>query len=599
VNPLLLLAFPALLAAAPSPLVVGSVRDQYGAPIAGARITVGDATARTDEQGTFALPSSGARQVAIACDYCEPITVSVRAGEPVVALVHRYDALASAAPSERDFAFVPYGRAESAAALAPFTLLENSAQPLPGPQLSDRGLSNRGMLVLADGIPLYDVASNESPFLNFPSHDVERATRLPPGDAFLYGDLAGGGTLLADTRTAQARSGALLDGTSSAARVAQSGSSGAWSAAASHEADDTRIAADVELRAAQGDQSLTFTALAARDRFAPNAQHVDTSNDGFRLDYGSAREQRVDASLTAQNGGYDWGTPATAFSARWSDVQAQAQVATQTRLQVFTGAAIRVSSGAYAAADGSVPPTAGAIAQTRVDAGVQTSGDRYELHAGAAAFTTHYGGGSGTSPATFDAAFVTPSMWGRYELGPQWSYEAQAGASFSLPTILETFVTAPEGPALVLDRNALFEQTLTYSDLHRFRASLTSAHERVSGLDNGFVHAAGAGIAWQVSPLLSLRAWVLRSNNFTHPYEPVYRFGVPVQPATVGSAWLTYERRAVRIDAVYRRDLLDYAGDSHLDASISVPVSSELRIFGATERRAGERYISFGLRTQP
>ena len=68
--------FVALLGAAPAPLVVGSVRDQEGAPIAGARVRlvgspVSTAVAQTATDGTFAIEGAGSA-VQIRCDYCRP-----------------------------------------------------------------------------------------------------------------------------------------------------------------------------------------------------------------------------------------------------------------------------------------------------------------------------------------------------------------------------------------------------------------------------------------------------------------------------------------------------------------------------------------------
>src|SRR5690348_271868 len=177
---LLVFALPALLAAAPTPLVVGSVRDQYGLPISGARVAAESASASTDAQGTFALRAADVRQITITCAYCAPLTLAVTPDEPVVALVRRYDSLAQESPSDRDAASLPYAHAESIAALKPFTVLENSSHALPGPQISDRGASSRGALVSDNGIPLYDLASNQSPFVAFPAYAAQRVSWLPP-----------------------------------------------------------------------------------------------------------------------------------------------------------------------------------------------------------------------------------------------------------------------------------------------------------------------------------------------------------------------------------------------------------------------------------
>jgi hypothetical protein len=86
-------------------------------------------------------------------------------------------------------------------------------------------------------------------------------------------------------------------------------------------------------------------------------------------------------------------------------------------------------------------------------------------------------------------------------------------------------------------------------------------------------------------------------NDTTRSDYPLYRFAHTPLPATIGSAWLTYDvPNGVRVDAIYRRDLTDYRADPHFDASLSAPLTSSLRWFAATERRRGERYVSAGVR---
>jgi len=593
---LLVFALPALLAAAPTPLVVGSVRDQYGLPISGARVAAESASASTDAQGTFALRAADVRQITITCAYCAPLTLAVTPDEPVVALVRRYDSLAQESPSDRDAASLPYAHAESIAALKPFTVLENSSHALPGPQISDRGASSRGALVSDNGIPLYDLASNQSPFVAFPAYAAQRVSWLPPSDAFLYGDLAGGGTVLTQTHAADAWSGVAAAGSSSAARAGQTLDTTAWSAAASHDENDDRVRADASFRVPLGDDAFDVSALAARDNFAPASQHLTTSDNGIALTYTSMRQNRVSASLIADGGGYDGATPSLDYYAKWSDVQAQAGVTTTAPIQFFLDGGARASSGYYWTTGTSLPLTAGTVAQTRVDVGAQTSGERYSARLGLGAFDLRYAGGSAGARSVLDGGMIAPSFSGSYAFDAHWKIDVQASESFALPTMLEAFVYPPEGPGLNFDRNLLFAQTLSYGDLRRFRAAVTTLSERVSGLDTGTIHSAGVSAQWQVAPALSLRAWLLRDNDFTEPSETLYRFGARPRPSTVGSYWLTYESAGLRIDALYRRDLLDYGADPHFDASISAPISSGLRIFGATERRAGARTFTIGLR---
>lgn len=596
---LLTLTLPALLAAAPSPLIVGSVRDQFGVPIAGARITAGTTSAETDAQGTFALFSSGVATVRITCAYCKPIAVSVTPDEPIVALVHRYDAVAQQFPSDRDVTYVPYTRAESVASLRPFTMLENSSHPLPGPQISDRGLSSRGALVLDGGIPLYDVASNQSPFFAFPAYAVRQYAWRTRGDAFSYGDLAGGGTLIAQTHGDEPYDAIVAAGNSGAFRFAQSAQNAAWSASASRDPDDRRMRADANASIPLSvDDAFDLRAFAAQDRFAPGGQQLNTSVTGALAQYQSRRENLVDASISFNGGGYDGTSPAVSYSAKWSDVQAQAGVTTNTRVQFFASAGARASSGYYTTSSPFLPISAGAIAQSRIDVGAQTSGDRYGARLGIGAFDLHYSGGANGAHTSLDGGIVTPGFTSFYALDPHWTLQLDAGESFALPTILEAFVYPLDARSLAIDRNTFAAPTLSYGDLRRFRASLTAAAQRVSGLDSGTVRSAGVSMAWQIAPSLSMRAWLMHDDDRTTPYEAVYRFGVRPRPATVGSYWITYEAPGLRIDAIYRRDLLDYRVDPHFDASLSVPLSRTLRLFATTERRSGIRYAGIGVRVQ-
>ncbi|MDQ2679803.1 MAG: carboxypeptidase-like regulatory domain-containing protein, partial [Candidatus Eremiobacteraeota bacterium] len=106
-----------------SDLLVGSVRDQFGAPIENAtvRADAANITIRglTDADGTFALavPSLRAvRSVRVTCRFCRP---AVAAGKtavegPLVVVMHRYTALISDTPDANDIASLPYAHIESA-----------------------------------------------------------------------------------------------------------------------------------------------------------------------------------------------------------------------------------------------------------------------------------------------------------------------------------------------------------------------------------------------------------------------------------------------------------------------------------------------------
>jgi len=138
-------------AVAQVPLVVGSVRDQRGVPIAGARVTAATAeglrSATTEADGTFALTGAGVATVSVTCRFCAAATAAAVPGEPIVVIVTRYPALNDSSPSAQDIASLPYGAVESAISLRPFTLLRQTTHYYPGSQLSDRGLLPAGALL--------------------------------------------------------------------------------------------------------------------------------------------------------------------------------------------------------------------------------------------------------------------------------------------------------------------------------------------------------------------------------------------------------------------------------------------------------------------
>jgi hypothetical protein len=52
----------------------------------------------------------------------------------------------------------------------------------------------------------------------------------------------------------------------------------------------------------------------------------------------------------------------------------------------------------------------------------------------------------------------------------------------------------------------------------------------------------------------------------------------------------------VRLDAIYRRDLLDGGPFQHLDASISGPIAGRFRWYAGVEDRQHTTYLGVGLR---
>lgn len=592
------LGIPALLltlAAVPAPLVVGSVRDQEGAPIPGAFVTAGGLRTLTASDGTFALEASGVRSLRITCSYCKPVVVSVQNSEPVVAIVQRYRALSDGSPSPHDIRSLPYSRPESAISLHPFTVFTDSRAFLPGPRLADRAASAQGGAVVDNGIPDYDIAANVSMLPVIPSFDLRSSDAFAPGQTSYTGDQASGGVSVLNDLPVQGSDALLIAGSDYAARrgAFTPGAAYALSASGNKARNSARAAAQLNVPA-NGD-SLDLSFLSARARITSSSVWSREAIAGFRAQYVRVRDTALQATFVADRAGYDTSFASAPLSSTWSDLVGDLTVTSQRQVQIFGDAGVRQSSGMYDA-DRFRLRIAGSVSQTHIDTGVQTSGEGYSARASIGAYAIAYNGGTGGKPLPLQAQALVPSVYASYAFSPQWSAELYAGSSFRLPTLLETYGTAPD-PDLRIDRYAQLTQTLTYSDLNRIKISVTYMAEQLGSLDAGTVHSAGASVAWQIAPEIALRAWTLWFNDTTQPYENILRFGRNAPSGTPGSLWLTYENPSgFRIDTIYRSEFLDGLPQRHLDASVSGPLQGALRWFVGTERLQNARTIDAGIR---
>jgi hypothetical protein len=585
-------------AAAPAPLITGAVRDQHGEPIAGATVAAGDARTTTAADGTFALEGQ-ARSVRITCAYCAPVLAAVEPGGIVVAIVQRYRALSQSAPSAADLQSLPYAHAESAIALAPFVVLNNSAKTLPGPRLSYYGASRFGGLLVADGIPAYDIAAGASAFATLPAYGVLDTALRDSSDAFRYGDMAGGGTFFTGTRAGAGASAATAGGNSRALTFSQSATAGAYAASLSADGDESRNRAEVWLQGAMANGTFGAQMLAVRDDAQGEAGDSAVSEmTALRAHYERVQAQRFYADAVLDRAGYDAVTTLEyPVEGQWSDAGFETGFSPAAGDGAFITAGVRSSSGYYDARASGAPRVAGTAIQMHVSAGAQGQSGALSWRAGIGAFDFSYDGGTSGRAQPMFAQNLEPSVSLVYAASPQWSLTLQSDSSFRLPALTEAYVFAPPSQDLEYDRYATQLAAISYSDLRRVHVSFVALHRNVAGLDNGPVSAAGASVAWQISPALSLRAWTLRTDDASLPSRRIFRFGAQPPAATPASLWLTYESaQGLRLDAIWRRDLLDYRPDPHLDASVSGPLIGALRWFAGSERRAGTRYISAGLR---
>lgn len=593
-----LICLPTLLAATgTAPLVTGAVRDQYGAPIAGASITAGLDRAITDAAGTFALETRALR-VTVSCNYCRTTNAIVAGDGTVVAIVPRYKAVEQTGISPTDLRALPYARIESAISLQPFVVLNDSRSVLPGPRLSYYGVSRFGGLFVDDAVPSYDIASGVTAVREVPSFDGASSTATDQSQAFRYGDLAAGGTFFVQTTPQGQAQASVMNGTQRALAVSGNAGPSSFNTALSADEDDSRLRADASIHIPFGIDSIGVTAIAARDSDYDDGG-IESNESALRLHFDHAAPVHAYADVIADRAGYTaLSSYAMPVQGVWSDTSVQGGFSSSAPLAPFADVGVRWSSGYYEppeiAAGGRI---AGTIVQTHLTAGVQSQMGRLQWRAGFGAFLAQFGGGSFGRSIPLSGRLLTPSVSLSYDLAPQWNIAVDAGQSFRLPTLVETYGYGADQSNLHLDRYATQDAKLTFADLHRLRVSLIAMNTHVSDLDTGTVSAGGAALAWQVAPDISVRAWTLHFDDATQPYAPIFRYAAAPQPSTPQSIWTTYENASgLRADVIWRSDLIDYRPDTHVDASISAPLAGGFRWFIGTERRHRERYVEAGLR---
>ncbi len=598
-----------MLLAAPArgqaPLVVGSVRDQHGAPIAGADVSgrtgAGVRVAvSTDTAGTFALESGDLSSLVVSCRYCQPTLVAVKAGEPVVAIVRRYDALADDSPSPGDLANLPYAHVESSVALRPFTLLAQSTGIYPGSRVSDRGLSSEGSLLIDNGTPNYDIVDGLSPYVAIPASYQQSSDLHGAANAFLYGNQAGGGTVQLEPFLGGSSPQVATVGDDVVGR-AQVGSDDAEIAVGTYSNDqESRQRTDVSATLALPDQeSLAVAGGTEQGRLygTPGSSLASSFSFG-NAEFNDPRLLNLSLSALADRGSYTQTYGEYPIGTVWSDSGFSAGFHTNGPVFAFADAGVRSSTGFYdAEALPFGPPRTGAmLSQTRADAGVVAAGDDYRISAGVGAYWINYSGGWGGISVPVHAALAVPSVQAQLFPNGKWNVDLQGSGSFLLPTFVQQYGFPFRYSSTVeYQRNSLLAGGLTYTDNSRLRLSFEQASQNVGGSSIGTVTSTGFSATWQFAPALSLRAWTMHVTDTA----PIYGDGLPYggNAPTVNAFWLTYENPgAVRLDVIYRRDLLDADPFYHFDGSVSGPISGQLRWYAGVEDRLRQTFVDAGIR---
>ena len=578
-HPCLVVLTVLVLGAAPTPLVVGSVRDQEGAPIAGAavRLTGGTsgASTRTSTDGTFAIEGAGTA-VIIRCDYCRPTQTPIAADGTVTAVVQRYDAVRLDGPSHTDLANLPYTHAESAVSLTPWVVLEENANPLFASSLHDRSVSTVGGLLVLDGVPDYNSADGWTTYgtIAYNSAADVDVERVPA--AYEYGNVAGAGTF-AVTTTGGAP---LIAAGSSAIGGLSVNGTNAIAAGYSSDGTGTRTRGTALLALPLPNATLQVAlASGTGEIIGSNQATLASSFSSYQVAYERTSGTDVYASLTG-----DRGTDALTSSTfdsndLWSDFNARVGARSRAVVAPFVELATHDSTGWFWTQAVS-PYVAGTIDQSRAYTGINaklpwfTANVAYGLDG--IRFINTYPELTATTTTGHDAVATLD-----LHPIPGWDLQGSTSSGYLLQTVFGAYNDS-EFAISPLNPMSSDELDLTYADLKRVRIGLTTFGTR-SGTNLNDT-SSGAQIAWQIAPSISLRTWWLD----VHPQSG--------SAQSVGSAWLTANAGTLRFDLIWRRDLYNLAGDAHVDGAVSGPLGVHARWFAQTEQYAHARMTNMGIR---
>ncbi len=542
------------LPAAADELVVGVVRDQDGAVVAGAPVTALDARGgalgrdRTAADGTFAI-AAAQRPAAllIAPADAESLRLPLAVGEqPVAAIVRRHRA-ADAVPSVADVAALPAGSLAALADAVPYRIASPNA-------ISERYLARGQGVVLIEGVPFYRRSDGADATGLLPAHAAGALTVRDPLEAPWYGDRAGGGVLDAGLFDR-------LDGARAtdrdAALAPRAGSRALGFAAGDWEPDGRRELVAARATARVADADAAFLALAGT---APAARYAALAAELRRA------TQRVDLRARLDLSGDDGGLGAEDAAGRVDGLTLDAAGRGPGALALR--ARWRDEHGTIAGQ-----------ADDHRDAALVLGTSRGSVVRLRAALALAYGRESGYEAPGSSATALLPSLGLEAPLGARWS--ARAGATAS------TLGT----PGMALARASLVQAALAYADHRRLRAELLAYAER-DAAPTARTRGLAASLGWELAPRLSLRAWAVRDGDQLDVTAAAYPGG-PAYGQTQASTlrreltWLTW-------DGPVRLDLLVRAGA--LEGGLRVPLGARSTlVLGSARTANGNRTFTAGL----
>lgn len=574
-------------AAAPSqlsPLIVGVVRDRLGDPIAGAHVHTANAATTTQSDGTFALAGNAGQMVTISCAYCVRVTV-VAGDAPIVAIVRRYDGVAANGPTARDIARLPFADPQTAIALQPYQIVNESSRVLPGTRVLDRGQGYHGAPMSFDNVPVYDIAADISPLAAAPPYATRDIVIAPNTSSPQYGDEALAGYV--DIRTSASQpSGRIVGGNDGGASLSLPNAS----FAAFGNALENRNYAEAGGSHTLGPGVLRWNAMGVENSLAPSiGDYAGTQTLGAHVQYDDG-ERPLFASASLVRGSYDAVYDGVPVASQWSDtdVHVGSHSSGSSYGSHFLDAGVRFSSGGYSAYQNA----AATVTTADLAAGVTRVYDRFDVEASAAGYDVRESAIAGDIYPP--KRFVLPSLRVAFHPDAHWRVEAASVSGFGVASMLERLGIAED--AVPVERESHQQFDVSYGDGSRFSVSATAIRGSYDGIRTGTLAGDGAAFAWQISPEFSLRAWSYRITPSVVSDTRSFALDAPVLRATTASAWLTYENDTqTRVDLMYRRSLMDWMPYEHLDAFVSGRLTRAVRWFVKSEDRHRARYASAGL----
>ena len=545
-------------------LVVGALRDQDGAIVAGASVTALDAQGtvlardHSGADGTFALTSATRpAAVVIVARYADPLRIAVPAdGSPITAIVRRHRA-ADLVPSAADVAALPAGTLGAVAEVAPYRIA------VPG-AISDRWNDFGRGVTTVEGLPFYRLGDGGDITGLLPAHAFGAIGVTDPLQALWYGDRAGGGIVdarlfdRADADRLTDRDAAFSAGNDPAGLVATS-----WDADGMRRlvaAHGSGALGPVAVDRRRAGRRRAGDALRGRRFGAADRDATDRPRRALRPDDLERRTRCAASSTTAASPMRSSTRPVadrtrSRCGSRWRDERSElGDVDSEHRdgalvLGTTRGNAVRV--------------TAAVAVDYGADASPRRSGSEDESY---------------EAPAT-NAFAVLPSLNANAALSDAWTLHAGFGDS-TLGT-----------PGYALARSALGEVGLAYDDHHRLRAEVLAyaqGEAAPAGLNRGF----GLSLGWEIAPRLSLRAWSLRDVEGFDLSEPLYPYGPPAAVAESARfdrdlVWLTWDA-PVRVDLLLR--------EGALEGNLRIPLDARYALtLGSYRNPNGTRTFSAGV----